>query len=95
LSITPDAIQKVAKLSRLSLSSFEQEAHRKSLNAIFDWIDQLQNVDVSSVSLHIDDGMPMMVEREDCITAPNRLKEVLQNAPESQHDHFSVPKMVE
>lgn len=95
MTLTPEAIQKIARLSRLHLSADEVTYHQNNLNAIFKWIDQLQNVDVSQVSLTVDGQTPLMHERTDMVTAPNRVKDVLKNAPASMHDMFSVPKVVE
>jgi Asp-tRNA(Asn)/Glu-tRNA(Gln) amidotransferase C subunit len=36
-----------------------------------------------------------MHEREDVVTEPNQVDEILLNAPASQHHMFAVPKMVE
>ena len=55
-----------------------------------DWIDQLQNVDTTSV-----DGQPMtaesiMHEQRDIVTEFNHVEEILANAPASKHHMFMV-----
>ena len=95
MTLTPEAIKKVAKLSRLTLNDDDTAYYQAQLNGIFSWIDALQNVDVSKVELHLDQTTPQMHERHDSVTAPNRVKEVLSNAPASCHEMFSVPKVVE
>lgn len=95
MTLTPEAIKKVAKLSRLKLNDDDTTYYQQQLNGIFSWIDALQNVDVSNVELHIDQNTSQMQERPDTVTAPNRVDEVLKNAPASCHEMFSVPKVVE
>ncbi len=95
MTLTPEAIKKVAKLSRLTLNDDDTAYYQAQLNGIFNWIDALQNVDVSQVELHLDQTTPQMHERYDSVTAPNRVREVLSNAPASCHEMFSVPKVVE
>ena len=95
MTLTPEAIKKVAKLSRLTLNDDDTAYYQAQLNGIFNWIDALQNVDVSNVDLTVDQTTPQMHERPDVVTAPNRVAEVMSNAPASTHDMFSVPKVVE
>ena len=91
----PETIKKIGKLARISLNDDSVTYYQQQLNGIFNWIDALQNVDVSGIDLAIDPNTPQMHERPDVVTAPNRVKEVLSNAPASMHDMFSVPKVVE
>jgi aspartyl-tRNA(Asn)/glutamyl-tRNA(Gln) amidotransferase subunit C len=95
MTITTDEIKKIAKLSRIKLNDNDTTYYQNQLNGIFNWIDTLQNVDVSKVELHVNQITPQMHERADVVTAPNRVSEVLQNAPASKHEMFSVPKVVE
>ena len=95
MTLTPEAIKKIGKLSRITLSDTDVGYYQQQLNGIFNWIDALQNVDVSNVNLTVDQTTPQMHERPDVVTAPNRVAEVLSNAPASCHEMFSVPKVVE
>lgn len=95
MTLTPSAIQKIGRLSRLKLTDEDVAYHQENLENIFKWIDQLQLVDVSGVELDIDASSPLMHERIDQVTAVNRMAEVLSNAPSSAHDMYAVPKVVE
>jgi aspartyl-tRNA(Asn)/glutamyl-tRNA(Gln) amidotransferase subunit C len=95
MKLTDADIKKIAKLSRLKLNDEEIHYHKDNLNNIFGWIDQLQEIDVSSVNLYEDLTEQQMQERKDEVTAPNRVTEILQNAPAKMHDMFEVPKVVE
>ncbi|MDP3372472.1 MAG: Asp-tRNA(Asn)/Glu-tRNA(Gln) amidotransferase subunit GatC [Candidatus Paracaedibacteraceae bacterium] len=95
MSITPLEIKKIGKLSRIALNDDDITYYQGQLNGIFNWISALQSVDVSNVDLTVDQTTPQMHERQDVVTAPNRVSEVLSNAPTSAHEMFSVPKVVE
>ena len=96
MSLTLNNVQKIAKLSRLSLSSQEQESMVSQLNHIMAWVDQLQSIDISSCdnTPPLEDSM-RMTEREDNVTVSNQLEDVLRNAPQAEHDMFAVPKVIE
>ncbi len=94
-AITPEAIKKIGKLARIRLNDDNVSYYQQQLNGIFNWIDALQNVDVSGIDLNVDQNKQYMHERQDNVTAPNRVADVLSNAPASMHDMFSVPKVVE
>lgn len=94
MSITIKDVEKIAKLSRISLNDSEKELFKNQLSGILKWIDKLQEVDVSNVSLT---SVPefKMNEREDIVTAFDQSQEVLANAPQSAHNMYAVPKVVE
>ncbi|MES2252962.1 MAG: Asp-tRNA(Asn)/Glu-tRNA(Gln) amidotransferase subunit GatC [Pseudomonadota bacterium] len=95
MTLTPEAIKKIGKLSRITLTDTDVGYYQQQLTGIFNWIGALQSVDVSHVDLSIDQTTPQMHERQDVVTAPNRVTEVLSNAPSACHEMFSVPKVVE
>ena len=95
MSLTPQHVQKAARLSRIALSESDVVHFQTQMNGIFNWIDDLQKVDVSGVDLACSMTLPQMPERPDVVTAPNRVRDVLANAPSSQHDMYTVPKVVD
>ena len=94
MSLTQQDIKKIAELARIRVEEAEISTVAQQLNGIMDWIDQLKNVNTTSV-----DSQPpaysIMYEREDVVTELNQVEAVLANAPVSQHHMFVVPKMVE
>lgn len=94
MSLTQQDIKKIAELARIKVDETEINTVAQQLNGIIDWIDQLKNVDTSSV-----DAIPFtyssMPEREDVVTESNQVEAILANAPVSKHHMFVVPKMVE
>lgn len=88
----------VANLARLELSDDEVSKFTGQLGDILKYIEQLQEVDVSSVSplTH-----PLALEtpfREDKIVSPPKTDQgkpkVLNSAPEVMNDGYKVPKII-
>lgn len=94
MTISLKDVSNIAKLSRIGLDESETLLMQSQLAGIFNWIDQLQNIDVSTVNLH-DFPQSQMQEREDVVTCSNQIKEVTQNAPQIAHEMYAVPKVVE
>ena len=94
MSLTQKDIEKIAGLARIKVDETEIDTIAQQLNGIIDWIDQLRNVDTSSVDT-IPPTYSFMREREDIVTESNQVEAILANAPVSQHHMFVVPKLVE
>ena len=95
MALDRNAVAKVAKLCRLEIEEKELAPMAEELSHILSWIEQLQEVDVSS-------QMPMssvvemeLKKREDVVTESNRAEDIVSNAPESLKEYFVVPKVVE
>lgn len=86
----------VAGLARLQLSEAETATFQKQLQEILGYVDQLREVDVSSVPDHpIDPNLPTNALRLDEIRPSLPHTEALQNAPKQANQLLSVPKIVE
>ncbi|MBP9752621.1 MAG: Asp-tRNA(Asn)/Glu-tRNA(Gln) amidotransferase subunit GatC [Proteobacteria bacterium] len=95
MNIEPNDILKIAKLARIKLNEDEVTHYSKEITSIMSWIEQLEAVDVSHISLNDLVPKEQMYERQDEVLDGNRLNEVLKNAPKSNFGMFAVPKMVE
>ncbi|CAO5681660.1 MAG: Glutamyl-tRNA(Gln) amidotransferase subunit C, chloroplastic/mitochondrial [Holosporales bacterium] len=95
MKIEPTEILKIAKLARIKLNDDEVRHYAEEITSIMSWVEQLQTVDVSEISLS--DLLPKehMHEQQDVVLDGDRLNEVLINAPKANFGMFSVPKMVE
>lgn len=93
MSLTSSDIAKIATLSRLKVEPDEIATFGQELSSIFQWIDQLEKVDVSSIDSLM--SQELMTERDDDVTDGNKVDEIIANAPESAHNMFTVPKVVE
>lgn len=95
MSVDADTVRKVAKLARIAVEDHEVEPFAKDLSGILDWVEQLQEVDVSGVE-PMTSAVPLRLKRrEDVVTDGNRRDDILANAPESREGFFAVPKVVE
>ena len=68
---------------------------RDGLNRIFDWVEELNEVDVDGVE-PMTSVTPMSLKmREDVVTAGGDVAAALSNAPETAEGFFVVPKVIE
>ena len=87
--------KKIAFLSRLRVSEDKIEDTEKEFNNILKWIEQLQDVDTSSVEPLESVNEEVLRLREDEVTEGNQRDAVLANAPDAEYGYFVVPKVVE
>jgi len=93
--ISAEQVKYVADLARLELSPEEQEEFTAQLNAILEYMDQLNELETSGVepTSHV---LPLRnVLREDVAGPSLTVEEVLANAPDQEQGHFKVPKIIE
>ena len=95
MKVTREEVDKIAVLSRLTLTEEEREKFGKDLSEILAHalkIDQLDTADVPPTAhiLHIHD-----VFRKDEVQPSMDREELLKNAPEQEDGCFIVPKVLE
>jgi len=86
-------VRKIAKLARLQLKDEEISHFSVELGSIIKWVEQLSEVDTSSIS-EISDSKALPF-RIDEVTDGGCREAVLANAPASEFDCFVVPKVIE
>ena len=90
-------IENIARLARIKLSKNETESLASELTNIFDWIEQLSEVNTDNVdpmNSVIDMEMP---SRADVVNDGDDVEKVLQNAPElpaNGSNFYTVPKVI-
>jgi aspartyl-tRNA(Asn)/glutamyl-tRNA(Gln) amidotransferase subunit C len=95
MSVDLSTVKKVAGLARIAISDEEAEALVPELNNILGWIEQLQEVDTSSVQPMTAVIPNQLRLREDEVTEGDIRDQVLANAPQAEHGFFAVPKVIE
>jgi aspartyl-tRNA(Asn)/glutamyl-tRNA(Gln) amidotransferase subunit C len=86
----------VAGLARLELSSEETEKFQKQIGGILDYVEALQQIDISSVpDAPIDPTLPTNVLRIDDLRPSLTAEDVVRNAPKSSNNLVIMPKIVE
>ena len=95
MKISKEDVKKVAELARLEFNEAQTEKFTKQLGNILEYIEKLNELDTDDVeptSHVLDISTPL---REDKVQKLLTIDEVLQNAPESEHDFFVVPQVIE
>jgi aspartyl-tRNA(Asn)/glutamyl-tRNA(Gln) amidotransferase subunit C len=95
MSVDKNTVKRVARLARIALPEERLEPMAKELNAILAWVEQLNEVDTSSVEPMTSVIKMSLKMREDVVTDGKAATDVVLNAPSGEDNYFAVPKVVE
>lgn len=95
MAVTTIEVQKIASLARLAMSEQDAAALAPELNKILGFVEQLEEVDTSSVAPMAAVIPNTLRLREDAVTDGDVREKVLANAPARQGGFFGVPKVIE
>ena len=95
MSITPEDVLKVAKLSRLALSEKEVQANAEQLSKILNYVEKLNALDTSKVEPMITAVTTGNVFRADQVRPSLTREQALQSAPAQDDEFFRVPPVIE
>jgi len=93
--LTLDEVDHIALLSRLRLTSEERESLQDDLNLILEQFEILQQVDLSGIPATAHAMKLENVFREDAMRPSLPRESFLDQAPESRHEYFVVPRVIE
>lgn len=95
MSVDPKTVKQIATLARLRVADADVDRLAGELSSILTWVEQLSEVDTTSVA-------PLKViseidpsYRTDTVGDGNARADVLSNAPQPIEEFYSVPKVVE
>lgn len=95
MSVDQARVRRIAHLARIAVEDDEVPHLQNELNAMLAFIEQLNEVDVSGVE-PMTSVIPMaLVQRADVVTDGEIAKAIVANAPASEDDYFTVPKVIE
>jgi len=94
MKINQEIIEQVRLLARLELTPQEMEAMERELTTILDYMDILNELDLSEVSPTAHTLGYINVMREDIIKPGLDIETVSRMAPQWEEDHFVVPRVV-
>jgi aspartyl-tRNA(Asn)/glutamyl-tRNA(Gln) amidotransferase subunit C len=94
MSVDEKTVRRVAKLARIKVEESAVPTLAGELNAILDFVAQLDEVDVSGVEPLTSVVAMDMKKRKDVVTDGNYPKAIMANTT-SEDDFFMVPKVVE
>jgi aspartyl-tRNA(Asn)/glutamyl-tRNA(Gln) amidotransferase subunit C len=95
MSLTSEAVRRIAKLARIRVDDAEIAVLQTELNAILGYVEQLNEVDVEGVEPLSGGAQMAMRLREDVVTDGEIAEQILANAPDRSGNFFAVPKVVE
>ncbi|MBI3677078.1 MAG: Asp-tRNA(Asn)/Glu-tRNA(Gln) amidotransferase subunit GatC [Proteobacteria bacterium] len=95
MSVDKDTVRRIAKLARIALPEERVEPMVRELNGIFDWVQQLNEVDVAGVAPMTSVVEQRLKMRDDVVTDGGNAEAVVANAPLTEDRFFLVPKVVE
>ncbi len=92
--LSKDAVQHIAKLSRLTLTETEAESYSHQLSAILDSFNEISKVETKNVEPLVTPTEMAMVLRADQVEEKNNVDEIMKNAPARSGNLFKVPPVV-
>jgi len=95
MSLTPDQIQRLARLARIALEPAQAGPALEQLNRVLGLIDQLQAVDTTGVEPMSHPLEAVQGLREDAVTETDHHAQFQAIAPAVERDLYLVPKVIE
>ena len=92
--ISQKEVEKIASLSRLSLSKEELTNHTEDMNNILDYMDLLNEVDTDNVDELVNVHDMKSSLREDTFEDSLPKESIIDNSPKSSKDYIEVPLVV-
>lgn len=95
MALTVSDVEKIARLSRLSLSAEEQAQILPELNGVFAMVEQMQTVDTDGIEPMAHPHEVALRLRADRITEQDHAAEYQAVAPEVRDRLYIVPQVIE
>ena len=95
MSLTLNDVEKIAKLSRLTLSDDEKNSTLEKLNAVFALVEKMQTVNTDGVEPMAHPHEVALHLRDDAVTENDHAAEYLAVAPEVRNRMYIVPHVIE
>ena len=95
MAVDASTVRRIAHLARIAVADDEVEHLQGELNAMLDFVGQLQEVNVEGVEPMTSVTPMAMKKRHDAVTDGEIAEDVVKNAPASEDHFFLVPKVVE
>jgi aspartyl-tRNA(Asn)/glutamyl-tRNA(Gln) amidotransferase subunit C len=95
MQVDEATVKRIARLARIKITEEEAKGLEAELSGILNWVEQLNEVDVTGVE-PMTRVVPIKLKmRDDVVNDGDIADQVTQNAPLSTNHFFIVPKVVE
>jgi aspartyl-tRNA(Asn)/glutamyl-tRNA(Gln) amidotransferase subunit C len=95
MSVDAATVKRIARLARIAVADEDVPHLQGELNAILDFVAQLDQVDVDGIEPMTSVTPMVMKKRQDGVTDGNIAEKIVANAPAREDSYFLVPKVVE
>lgn len=95
MSVDAATVRRIAHLARIAVAEHEVEHLKGELNAMLDFVAQLEEVNVEGVEPMTSVTPMAMKKRHDVVNDGAIADDIVRNAPMSEDHFFLVPKVVE
>ncbi|MGO4571489.1 Asp-tRNA(Asn)/Glu-tRNA(Gln) amidotransferase subunit GatC [Microvirga sp. 2TAF3] len=95
MSVDQKTVRRIAHLARIAVTEEDVPHLQGELNAILNFVEQLNEVNVDGVGPMTSVTPMTMKKRQDGVTDGEYPEKVLRNAPAREDDFFVVPKVIE
>ncbi len=95
MAVDEATVRRIARLARIAVTDDEAKSFQGELSTILDWVEQLDEVDVSGVEPMTSVVHMEMKKRQDVVNDGEYPDDVVANAPARENHFFLVPKVVE
>jgi aspartyl-tRNA(Asn)/glutamyl-tRNA(Gln) amidotransferase subunit C len=95
MSVDAATVKRIARLARIAVADEDVPHLQEELNAILDFVAQLDEVDVDGIEPMTSVTPMVMKKRQDVVTDGNIADKIIANAPAREDYYFLVPKVVE
>ncbi len=95
MALTLSDVEKIARVSRMSLTEAEKAQNLKELNDIFSLVEKMQTVDTDGIEPMAHPHEVALRLREDQVTETDRAAEYQAVAPEVRNRLYIVPQVIE
>jgi aspartyl-tRNA(Asn)/glutamyl-tRNA(Gln) amidotransferase subunit C len=95
MSVDAATVRRIAHLARIAVTEEEVPHLQGELNAILNFVAELDEVDIEGVEPMTSVTPMRMKKREDVVTEGEIAEKIVMNAPASEDNYFLVPKVVE
>lgn len=95
MSLTINDVEKIAKLSRLSLNDTEKNTTLEKLNAVFALVEKMQTVNTDGIEPMSHPHEVALRLRDDAVTESDHAAQYQAVAPEVRNRLYIVPQVIE